>query len=277
MISPSSEDFRKIKEWGHLEEPFKAIQEYSQKKEELRGLNPEHKEMFVNYTNTRLGYIGNKDFEDYYKLAEKPIEEKAWMYLMIRKAWYIMPLGWDIMAKNASKIIDVGCGDGDTIQRIIEYVDNYWKINEIKNKKLHLVGTDLNESRIKNARKYVMSNNSNITFEFQTGNFLETLEQDSFDYSLFTGVIELLNDEQAERFLKKISEITKSGMYIVDLLDKFPGGIPRQDLDKLINKYNFKIKNKHIVFSEPFHINRLSDPLKIWPILCEQNIWAEKN
>jgi len=276
MINPSIKDFEKITSWGHLEEPFKAVQEYSKRKEEFRWLNPEHRNMFINYTKTRFGYIGNEDFQDYYKIANKPIEEKAWKYLMLRKAWYVMPLGWDKIAKNGTKIIDVGCGDGDTVQRIIDYVDNFWNVNNIKNKKLHVVGTDLNKSRIQNAKKHVRTNNKNITFEFQAENFLETIENDSFDYSLFTGVIELLNDQQAEQFMKRISEITKSGTYIVDLLDKFPGGTPRENLDKLLKKYHFEVNNRHVILSEPFDIDVLSDPLKIWPILSEQNIWADK-
>ena len=38
-----------------------------------------------------------------------------------------MPLGWDNIAINGGKVIDIGCGDGDVVQRLIDYVNKYWK------------------------------------------------------------------------------------------------------------------------------------------------------
>ena len=45
-----------------------------------------------------------------------------------------MPLGWDIIAKKGGNIIDAGCGDGDTIQNLIDYILRTWKKNNIKPK-----------------------------------------------------------------------------------------------------------------------------------------------
>ena len=91
---------------------------------------------------------------------------------MLRKAWYIMPLGWDRIVEKGGKIADFGCGDGDTVQRLIDYTEPYWNKNNIKDQKIHITGIDLNYSRIENAKKLVKSNNKNITFEFQQGSFV---------------------------------------------------------------------------------------------------------
>jgi len=61
---------------------------------------------------------------------------------------------------------------------------------------------------------------------------------------------------------------------IEDLFDQFPGGYPRSDLDRHIEKAGFEIRGKHIVFSEPFSLDGLRGPLKLWPILKDQNIFA---
>ena len=50
----------------------------------------------------------------------------------------------------------------------------------------------------------------------------------------------------------------------------------KYDIDSRIDKYGFNIKKRHLIFTEPFKKNRLSDPKKIWPIVLDQNIWAEK-
>jgi len=48
-----------------------------------------------------------------------------------------------------------------------------------------------------------------------------------------------------------------------------------KNLIKVLEKNGFKIKKRHLIFSEPFNLKKLSDPKKIWPIILDQNIWAE--
>ena len=45
-----------------------------------------------------------------------------------------MPLGWENIAKSGGKVLDIGCGDGDVIQNLIDYVEKYWKKNKITSK-----------------------------------------------------------------------------------------------------------------------------------------------
>ena len=73
-----------------------------------------------------------------------------------------MPLGWENIAKSGGKVLDIGCGDGDVIQNLIDYVEKYWKKNKITSKKLEITGIDLNKTRIENAKKHVKTNSKNI-------------------------------------------------------------------------------------------------------------------
>ena len=36
-------------------------------------------------------------------------------------------------------------------------------------------------------------------------------------------------------------------------------------------------KKKEIVFSEPFSVDKLNDPKKLWPIVVDQNVWMQKH
>ena len=85
---------------------------------------------------------------------------------------------------------------------------------------MHIVGIDLNHSRIENAKNLVSSNNKNITFEFKQGDFVGgKLDYDdkNFSYSLLTGVFEILDNEQFENGLNEVIRIT---IIINELLTK---------------------------------------------------------
>lgn len=272
-------EFEKIKSWGLDIDPFAAVNDFSTLKTERRWLAKDQIETYNIYINKRNGYIADKDFDNYYKTAFKPIEKIRWEYLMMRKAWYIMPLGWENIAKNGGKVVDLGCGDGDTTQRLINFTNAYWSKENITNKKLHIVGIDLNHSRIENAKNLVSSNNKNITFEFKQGDFVGgKLDYDdkNFSYSLLTGVFEILDNERFEIGLNEVIRITGNGLYIEDIIEKFPGGYPRDTLGKSLYERDFITQKRHIVMTEPFSEEKLQDPRKLWPNLLVQNIWAER-
>lgn len=279
MWDVTDKDFEIIKSWGLDADPFKAVSDYSERKKELRWLNPENREAFVEYIHARLGYIQNKDFDNYYKNANKPIDFLRWTYLMKCKAWFIMPLGWENIAIKGNVVADIGCGDGDTVQRLIDFIDNYWTKHNIKNRKVHIIGIDLNKSRIENAKKHVKSKNPDISFEFFTHDAVEeslNYPNEYFDYSITAGVLEILDDVACGKLLDEISRITSKGIYIEDLFEKFPGGYPRDNIEELLTKRSFKVKKTHVVLSEPFDTDKLQNPLKLWPYFLDQTIWAEK-
>ena len=279
MWEVTDEDFEVIDSWGLEKDPFKAVSDFSERKVELRWLNPEHREHYVKYIHDRFGYIGNKNFDSYYKTAKKPIDKRRWEYLMKRKAWYIMPLGWEKIAEKGGTVADFGCGDGDTVQRLIDFIEKSWMKQNVNGKKVHIIGLDLNDSRIENAKKYVKSNNPNITFEFHqadiSGDGLK-FENNYFNFGIITGVIEILENDVLDFFLDEVCRTISNGMYIEDLFEKFPGGILRDNIDKLLEKRGVYMKERHVILSEPFDVDKLQDPMKLWPIMLDQNIWAEK-
>ncbi len=279
MWTVSKQDFDEIDSWGLERDPFAAVADYSELKRELRWLNPEHRDSFVEYIYKRMEYIGGKNFDDYYKRAQKPIDRERWDYLKRRKAWFIMPLGWNRMADQSCRVTDLGCGDGDTVQRLIEFIDGEWKKMSVSDRRVHIVGLDLNASRVENARKLVTSPNPNITFEFHTADIVgEGLGYGdrSFEFALCTGVLEILEDQPCMRFLDEICRVAGRGIYIEDLFEKFPGGYPRENLGELLETRGFRIRNRRVVLSEPFDVARLRDPKRLWPVMVDQNIWAER-
>ena len=276
----TEKDLEIIDSWGLDENPFAAINDYSSLRTERRWMAKYQIETYKEYVRKRNEYIESKDFDSYYKTAFKPIERIRWQYLMKRKAWFIMPLGWENIANEGGIVADLGCGDGDTIQRLINFTNQFWIKNNIQDKELHIIGIDLNHSRISNAKNLVTSNNKKITFEFQQGDFVGgklNFANESFKYSLITGVFEILDDNQFELALNEITRITKKGLYIEDLFEKFPGGYPRDTLGKSLYERGFITKQRHIIMSEPFSEKELQDPKRLWPNLLDQNIWAERN
>ncbi len=280
MWEVKDDDFKTIINWGLEEDPFKAIKDFSEKKIELRWLNQEHKQQYIKYKKDCSDYIKDKNFDNYYKTALKSIDQRRWKYLMKRKAWYIMPLGWDNIVKSGGNIADFGCGDGDTVQRLIDFIEKESKLRNIQNKKYHIIGLDLNESRIENAKKYVKSNNPNITFEFHIADISgKGLRYDNnyFNFGIITGVIEYIENSIVGYFLDEICRTVSTGIYFHGTCEKFPGCIPRNNIDELLSNRGFKVKKKHKIFSEPFNEDKLQDPMKIWPIILNQNVWSEQN
>ncbi len=277
--TPTAKDFETLASWGLDKNPFAAIEDYSDLKRELRWLNPEHRQCHDAYIARRLHYVEHtKNFDHYYKTAQKPVDRLRWEYMMTRKAWFIMPLGWDQFAEGG-RLIDVGCGDGDVLQRVIRHVERIWKEQGIGDRKLHIVGIDLNASRIQNAKDLVTAANPNITFEFNTANVVEgtRFPDRHFDYSLCTGVIEVVDPgEPVRKFVDELCRITKKGLYSEELMDEYPGGYPRRDLPQWLAERGFRTLKVHSIFTEPFNLHKVADPMKLWPIQWDQNLYAER-
>jgi 2-polyprenyl-3-methyl-5-hydroxy-6-metoxy-1,4-benzoquinol methylase len=167
MFDPKKKDFDTIARWGLKANPLKAIDDYSALKSELRWLNPYQRDAHLEYFRKREDYIQSKNFDHYYKTAEKPIDRRRWEYLKDRKAWFIPPLEWHRFAqKDVRRILDLGCGDGDVTQRIADCVAECWKKRKYKGHRLKIVGYDLNPSRIVNANRHCRSPHPLISFNF---------------------------------------------------------------------------------------------------------------
>lgn len=233
--------------------------------------------MYKSYTKRREGRE-NKSVDEYYKDKVTPIDRKKWEYLSARKAWYVMPLGWENIAINGGNVVDIGTGDGDVVQRLINYVNKFWQKNNITNKNLHILGLDFISLRIENANRLVTSSNKNITFEFKKADLNQKQKYDDyyFDYALSTSVIETIAPEYYQNFIKEMTRLVSKGIYIADIMENFPGGYPRDNLNKDFLELGFRTLKREIVLSEPFDKNGFKNKVKIWPCTLMQNLWLEK-
>jgi len=280
MWYPEEKDFQEIEKWGLEENPFAARDDFSEIKKELRWLNPDHRKLYLEYFVERTDFVNQKNFGEHYEKVRKPLDPTRWEYLMKRKAWFIMPLGWDHMTTGSCQIADFGCGDGDTIQRLVQWVDKKWSENGVADRKVNIFGIDFNESRLENAKNLISNSKSNISIHFEKGDIIGkglAYDDNHFDFGMITGVLEILEDEPCEKFIKEVCRVTRKGMFVEDLLEKFPGEYPREDLSEIFLKHGFQTKQKHLVFSEPFDLDRTRDPMKLWPVMLDQNLWLEKN
>lgn len=278
MFNPIEADFQKIKAWGHTADPLKAIDDFKPEYLSLREKNPYHVEANKIYTQKRLDYINKKNFDHYYKTASKPIDRKRWEYLKDRKAWFIAPLNWDCFSTvGVSRILDLGCGDGDVTQRVADFIAEAWKLSGYAGHQLEIYGYDLNPSRIENAKLHCSSPHPLITFKFGVVDVVGKgmNEPDKFfDYSLSTGVLEILEDEPANRFMDELTRVTNSGIYIEDLADVYPGGYPREDFAKIFDDCGFELIEDHYVLTEPFVVEGSLDPMELWPVQKDRLMFA---
>lgn len=276
MIKYSKKHLNILKSWGVHKNPFIAIKDYSHIKSDLRWKNKENLLAYEKYWIRREKWTNNVNFEKYYRTASKPIDKKTWEYLRLRKSYFIMPLGWKKIAQDGVNILDVGCGDGDITQNLVNFISN----NTKRKIQINIYGIDINASRISNCKKLVKSKSKNIKLKFIVDDLTKKnyskFKKNFFDYCICSGVLEILSEIKIQTFLKNISKLVKKGIYIEDVAETFPGGWPRHNLGFYLLKYGFKIKKRYLIFTEPFKKNKLSDPKKIWPVTLDQNIWAEK-
>ena len=80
-----------------------------------------------------------------------------------------------------------------------------------------------------------------------------------------------INGEEAKKFLQNI--ITNNIENVSENRSCFSALLPPQG--KYLYDLGFITKHRHVIFSEPFNINELQDPRKLWPNFLDQNIWAE--
>lgn len=97
-----------------------------------------------------------------------------------------------------------------------------------------------------------------------------------FDLAMINGVFEILDDRQATDLAQRIARITRRGIFIEDLLDRYPGGYPREDLSTLFRGSGFAVTQHQRVLSAPFTWVRDPDPLHLWPISLVQLTWLER-
>ena len=276
MRIPQPADFTVIAEWGLVENPRAAIDDFSEQKEQSRWENDRH-------CQARQKYIQNQsqefvdDSQRYYRSLERPIDRTKWEYLKRRKGWFHPPVGWNrFAAPGVSRIVDLGCGDGDLTQRVADHVAASWLRAGYEGFPLEIVGVDLNESRIENARSHTRSPHDHITLRFERADVLEGLayEDDYFDYTVMNGFLEMFDESRIDDALGEVVRLTTRGCYIRDILDDYPGMYQRPEIDSRLGQRGFTVQERHRVLKEPFVEEGTADPLSVWPMDLNQILFA---
>src|SRR5437773_2724964 len=123
-------DKARLRAWPWADDGLGAVRDYSPAKAALRWLKPAHRARHREYVKRRAEWVRERDFETYFKEADRTIDRDRWEYLKERKAWYIMPLHWDrFAAPDVRRVLDLGCGDGDVTQRIADRIASVWRRN----------------------------------------------------------------------------------------------------------------------------------------------------
>ena len=277
MRIPRPEDFAAITDWGLVENPNAAIADFSERKQQARWRNQRH-------CRARRAYIQNQskefieDSQEYYRSLDRPIDRTKWEYLKRRKGWFHPSIGWDqFSTPGVSRIVDIGCGDGDLTQRVADHIAGNWLRAGYEGFPMEIIGVDLNKSRITNARAHVRSPHDAITMRFEQGDVLDGLAypDEYFDYALMNGLLEMFDEERIDKVLSEVARLTARGFYIRDVLDEYPGMYPRPGLGTLLSRHGFSVRSKHRVLKEPFTEEGTTDPLGVWPMDLNQVIVAD--
>lgn len=279
MHIPTPSDFRALEDWGLIEDPMAAVEDYSEEREERRWENDRHRRAHEEYeTGQPTAFV--EDAQAYYRSMDRPIDRTKWEFLKRRKAWFHPPIGWDGFGKpGVARILDLGCGDGDVTQRVADHVAANWMRAGYGGFPMEIVGVDLSDSRIRNARRHADSPHEKITLRFVQGDGLDGLEWEdhSFDYTLLVGLLEVLDDGQTATLLDEVDRLTARGVYVRDVLDDYPGLTPRPDLPSALTDRGFTVESRERVFEEPFAEEGSEDPLEVWPMNVNQVIFAERD
>lgn len=276
MQIPTADDFDALTEWGLVDDPCAALDDYSTERAERRASNDRHRRARREQVeNAASEFV--EDSQSYYRTMDRPIDRTKWTYLKRRKAWFQPPVGWGAFAApGTSRILDLGCGDGDQTQRVADFVAGRWLSADYDGYPLEIVGVDLSASRVANARRHARSPHEKITLRFETGDVVAGLDygDDFFDHTLAIGLFEVLGDEHAETVLDELTRLTAHGVYLRDLLDDYPGLTARPDLADRLATRGFDPVEQHELFEEPFVDEGTRDPLGVWPMNVHQVVFA---
>jgi len=279
MRVPTPSDFRALEEWGLISDPVAAVEDYSEEKEQRRWENDRHCHAAEAFGNEQTDQLVNGS-QAYYRSMERPIDRTKWEYLKRRKAWFNPPVEWNrFAAPGVARILDLGCGDGDVTQRVADHIAGGWQRAGYGGFPMEVIGVDLSESRIRNARRHAASPHEKISLRFEQGDGLDGLPWGDhyFDFTLLVGLLEVLDDEQAATMLDEVARLTARGIYVRDLLDEYPGLTPRPELPSRLSDRGFDVDTRERVFEEPFTEEGSEDPLAVWPMNVNQVVFAERS
>jgi SAM-dependent methyltransferase len=279
MRIPEPWDFHALEDWGLIANPMAAVDDYSESRAERRWDNERHRRAHESYAEEQPEAFVT-DAQAYYRSMDRPIDRTKWEFLKRRKAWFHPPEGWDeFAAPGVARVLDLGCGDGDVTQRVADHVAATWLRAGYDGFPMEIVGVDLNESRVANARRHASSPHDKITLRFEQGDALAGLDYGDhyFDYTVLAGLLEVLDDEQLSTVLTETARLTARGLYVRDVLEDYPGIHPRPNIPSILAAHGFDVEAHHRVFEEPFTEEGTQDPLGVWPMNVNQVLFAERD
>jgi SAM-dependent methyltransferase len=278
MLDPTPKDFDALKYWPMTKDPLASIKQYRPWMRWARWLNLTNIRSHFRYRKQRTDWIAKTNLEDYFDNADRTIERYKWEFLKLRKSWFIIPYHWEEFAKpDCKRVLDLGCGDGDVTQRVADFIAKEWEKTGQEHP-IELVGIDLSPSRINNCKTLCKSPHPSITFRFEEGNAedLSAYEDQYFDCTLNTGFFEVFNDERAVLMMKNMCRVTRKGIMFEDCIDLYPGGYPRENLGEYLKPFGFEVQDRAIQLTEPFTFFGSKDPQRVWSVLRDQVIWAQR-
>jgi len=160
---------------------------------------------------------------------------------------------FDIIGSDDTKtIFEAGCGNGGAAAcLLLRVLDKRFPSGNIdsSSNSLEYTGVDLNSDRVKVANTFLpimfSHYDSEVSFNFKTGDLANLDFKDKyFDFSFVPSVLERVDNNNIMNVIEEISRITKKGIFVVDVADKYPMGSPRSHLEqeKLFNQFGFSLK-----------------------------------
>jgi len=162
---------------------------------------------------------------------------------------------------------------------VIDFIASDWRKRGSEGHPIEVCGIDLNESRLRNAEQHVRSAHDLIAARFEHRDLARSgFEQAdaAFDYGLLCGVLEIIEPDAFEDFVKEVARVVRRGLFIEDLAEKTPGGYPREDLPTYFEALGFRVLRDHWVLQEPYQDQGTLDPMELWPALKVRILFLER-
>lgn len=199
----------------------------------------------IHYTYIRTNYYKSYAKENWHKINENNrFNYNDWKYNIFdkRRNLTLSYLTDHINSKNEKvvSILEVGCGAGEAGAKLILSINPKIKIK--------YVGIDFSTSETNKAKKAFKKffKRKNIKWSFIGKNFLlnDKNNKIKFDYLFCVSVLEMIENKDIDRFIKKMCKKTRNAIFLNENFDKFPNSYPRshKKLNQHFSKYGFDLK-----------------------------------
>jgi cyclopropane fatty-acyl-phospholipid synthase-like methyltransferase len=199
----------------------------------------------INYTYIRANYYKSYAKENWHKINENnSFNYNHWKWNLFdkRKNLQLSYLTDYINLKKEKEvsILEVGCGAGEVGAKLILSINPKIKIK--------YVGIDFSTSETNKGKKAFkkLFLKKNIKWSFIGKNFLlfDKNNKIKFDYLICVSVLEMIQNKDIDKFIKKMCKKTRNAIFLNENFDKFPHSHARshKELNQYFSKYGFDLK-----------------------------------